>query len=86
MLKPVELASASTPPGIWFAVATGLSQLFGRVTGCSVQADELVHERLAISGARTGSLVGSIHGRPFASRRCSRATPPPPRAPALGPS
>ncbi len=48
--------------GIWVAASLVLSQITGRVTDWYVMTDELVYERLAISIAKTGSPLPSVHG------------------------
>ena len=47
--------------GPWLIVATELSQITGQVTDWFDMTDELRYERLAISIARTGSLLPRIH-------------------------
>jgi hypothetical protein len=48
--------------GLWLVGALGLSVVAGRVTDWFDMTDEMRYERLAISIARTGSLVPRIHG------------------------
>ncbi len=48
--------------GLWLAAGIGLSALTGRVRDWFDMTDELRYERLAISIARTHSLVPRIHG------------------------
>ena len=47
--------------GLWVLAALGLSELTGRVTDWFDMTDELRYERLAISIARTGSVLPRIH-------------------------
>jgi hypothetical protein len=53
---------ASIAVALWVAAAIGLSAVTGRVSDWYDMTDELVYERLAISVARSGSLLPRING------------------------
>jgi hypothetical protein len=57
-----RLRAAGPPVVLWLAAGLVFSEISGRVTDWYTMTDELVWERLAISVARSGSLVPSVHG------------------------